>query len=83
MKKNEIVDMSSSDESLCEDDPSTPSPLKYVEANTLLSSLPLKAKDILSTITTSKKLVKYVKLVSDMLHTVKTLVSLTTKLSFL
>ncbi|CAF4372978.1 unnamed protein product, partial [Rotaria magnacalcarata] len=39
-----------------------PSPSKHGEANTVLSDLPPKPEEVLKTITTSKKLVKYVKL---------------------
>ncbi|CAF4026456.1 unnamed protein product [Rotaria magnacalcarata] len=40
----------------------SPSPSKHGEANTVLSDLPPKSEEVLKTITTSKKLVKYVKL---------------------
>jgi hypothetical protein len=63
-KKPKFVIESSSDESLSEDDVKTPSPLKYIESNTSLSELPPKACELLDVITTSKQLVKYVKLVS-------------------
>ncbi|CAF1348577.1 unnamed protein product [Rotaria sp. Silwood1] len=43
----------------------TPSSSKYVEANTLLSELASKPKEVLNTITTNKKLVKYVGLNKD------------------
>ncbi|CAF4514251.1 unnamed protein product [Rotaria socialis] len=42
--------------------PTSPSPSKHGEANTALSDLPPKPEEVLKTITTSKKLVKYVKL---------------------
>ncbi|CAF4659126.1 unnamed protein product, partial [Rotaria socialis] len=44
------------------DDTIAPSPSKHGEANTALSDLPPKPKEVLKTIATSKKLVKYVKL---------------------
>ncbi|CAF1275599.1 unnamed protein product [Rotaria magnacalcarata] len=61
-KKPKFIIESSSDESLSEDDVKTPSPLKYIESNTSLSELPSKACELLDVITTSKQLVKYVKL---------------------
>ncbi len=70
LKKDEVVRNSSSD-----DDTS-------IEANTFLSDLPMKAKEILSTITTSKKWVKSVKLMSKRFHTTKRLISLSMKLFF-
>ena len=70
-KKSKMARDSSSDNSSSEDDPTTPSPSKYVEANTLLSELSSKSKEILTTITASKNLVKYVKLVSKPINTTK------------
>ncbi|CAF3486506.1 unnamed protein product [Rotaria socialis] len=61
-KKPKFIIESSSDESLSEDDVKTPSPLKYIESNTSLSELTSKACELLDVITTSKQLVKYVKL---------------------
>ncbi|CAF1032271.1 unnamed protein product [Adineta steineri] len=58
----QLICDSSSDSSSSEDDTTAPSPSKYVEAHTLLVDISLKAKEILTTITASKKLVKYVKL---------------------
>ncbi|CAF4316628.1 unnamed protein product [Rotaria magnacalcarata] len=61
-KKLPHVCDSSSDSSSPEDDTIAPSPSKHGEANTVLSDLPPKPEEVLKTITTSKKLVKYVKL---------------------
>jgi hypothetical protein len=58
---------SSSDSSASDDDDDNliaPSPSKYVEASILMADLPPKAKEILSTISACKKLVKYIKTVS-------------------
>ncbi|CAF3167351.1 unnamed protein product, partial [Rotaria sp. Silwood2] len=63
-KKSKLIIESSSDESLSEDEVKTPSPLKYIESNTSFSELPSKACELVDIITTSKQLVKYVKLVS-------------------
>ncbi|CAF1396390.1 unnamed protein product [Rotaria sordida] len=60
-KKFLYVCDSSSDSSSSDDDSTTPSPSKYAEANTLLSDLPPKLKEILSTISTCKKLVRHIK----------------------
>ena len=62
-KKSKTIIYSSSDSSSSEDETSTPSPSKYVAANTSLSEVTLKAKELLDIITTCKQLVKYVKLV--------------------
>ncbi|CAF3341802.1 unnamed protein product [Rotaria sp. Silwood2] len=61
-KKSKLIIESSSDESLSEDEVKTPSPLKYIESNTSFSELPSKACELVDIITTSKQLVKYVKL---------------------
>ena len=82
LKKYQAARISSSDESSSDDDTATPSPSKYIEANTLLSDLPIKVKEILNTITASKKLVKYVKLVSKTFDVMKRLISLSMSLSF-
>jgi hypothetical protein len=62
-KKSKTIIYSSSDSSSSEDETSTPSPSKYVAANTFLSELKPKSKELLDIITTCKQLVKYVKLV--------------------
>jgi hypothetical protein len=62
-KKSKTIIYSSSDSSSSEDETHTPSPSKYVAANTALSELKPKAKELLDIITTCKQLVKYVKLV--------------------
>lgn len=67
LRKYQMVCDSSSDSSSSEDDTTTPSPSKYVEANTFMLDISSKAKEILTTIKTCKKLVKYVKLVSKYL----------------
>lgn len=65
MKKYQFLCASSSDtDSSDDDDTGTPSPSKYAEANTLLSDLPPKPKEVLATISTCKKLVRHVKVVS-------------------
>jgi hypothetical protein len=82
-KKMQIICDSSSDSSLSDDDTATPSPSKYVEANTLLLELSSKSKEVLTTITTSKKLVKYIKLVSKTSNSTKRFISLSIELSFI
>lgn len=62
-KKSKTIIYSSSDSSSSEDETPRPSPSKYVAANTSLSELAPKAKELLDIITTCKQLVKYVKLV--------------------
>ncbi|CAF4034435.1 unnamed protein product [Rotaria sp. Silwood2] len=62
LKKVQNICDTSSDDSSSEDDTITPSPSKFAEANTLLTDLPPKVREILATISTSKKLVKYVKI---------------------
>ncbi|CAF1224626.1 unnamed protein product [Rotaria sordida] len=61
-KKSKTIIQSSSDDTSSEDEIKTPSPLKYIESNTSLSELTSKASELLGIITTSKQLVKYVKL---------------------
>ncbi|CAF5031297.1 unnamed protein product, partial [Rotaria magnacalcarata] len=62
LKQVEYTDDTYSDDSSSEDDVPTPSPSKYIEANTIMSNLSTKAKEVLITIATSKKLVKYAKI---------------------
>ncbi|CAF1072554.1 unnamed protein product [Rotaria magnacalcarata] len=62
LKQVEYANDTSSDDSSSEDDVPTPSPSKYIEANTTMSNLSTKAKEVLITIATSKKLVKYAKI---------------------
>ncbi|CAF4477955.1 unnamed protein product, partial [Rotaria magnacalcarata] len=62
LKQVEYTNDTSSDDSLSEDDVPTSSPSKYIEANTTMSNLSTKAKEVLITIATSKKLVKYAKI---------------------
>lgn len=64
-KQVDYADDTSSDDSSYEDDATMPSPSKYVEANTTMSNLSAKAKEVLITIATSKKLVKYAKIVNE------------------
>ncbi|CAF5193867.1 unnamed protein product [Rotaria magnacalcarata] len=65
LKQVEYANDTSSDDSSSEDDVPTPSPSKYIEANTTMSNLSTKAKEVLITIATSKKLVKYAKIVNE------------------
>ncbi|CAF5160726.1 unnamed protein product, partial [Rotaria magnacalcarata] len=62
LKQVEYTDDTYSDDSSSEDDVPTPSPSKYIEANTIMPNLSTKAKEVLITIATSKKLVKYAKI---------------------
>ncbi|CAF2161723.1 unnamed protein product [Rotaria magnacalcarata] len=62
LKQVEYTNDTSSDDSSSEDDVPTSSPSKYIEANTTMSNLSTKAKEVLITIATSKKLVKYAKI---------------------
>ncbi|CAF4007904.1 unnamed protein product, partial [Rotaria sp. Silwood1] len=65
-KKRRIKELDSSDEENSSDDDELykkPSPSKQIEATTSLSLLPVKPKDVLDIILTSKSIVKYVKLV--------------------
>jgi cytoskeletal protein RodZ len=64
-KKSKIIVLSSSSSSSSDDETTTPSPSKYAAANTSLSELSSKAKELLDIITTCKQLVKYVKLVKQ------------------
>ncbi|CAF4086103.1 unnamed protein product [Rotaria sordida] len=61
-KKSKTIIQSSSDDTSSEDEIKSPSPSKYIESNTSLSELTSKASELLGIITTSKQLVKYVKL---------------------
>jgi hypothetical protein len=70
-KKTQYICDSSSDTSSSDDDSTTPSPSKYAEANTLLVDLPSKPKEILNTISTCKKLVRHIKVVSTTTDTTK------------
>ncbi|CAF4899547.1 unnamed protein product, partial [Rotaria magnacalcarata] len=65
LKQVEYTDDTYSDDSSSEDDVPTPSPSKYIEANTIMPNLSTKAKEVLITIATSKKLVKYAKIVNE------------------
>ncbi|CAF4377479.1 unnamed protein product [Rotaria magnacalcarata] len=56
LKQVEYIDDTSSDDSSSEDDVPTPSPSKYIEANTTMSNLSTKAKEVLITIATNKSL---------------------------
>lgn len=65
-RKGYIQELVSSDEDDGSDDDEQyekPSPSKQVDAATTLAELPVKPKELLSTISTSKSIVKYVKLV--------------------
>lgn len=62
-KRNSIIQHSSSDDVSTDNDNDKPSPSKYVAANTSLSELSPKAKELLDLITTCKQVVKYFKLV--------------------
>ena len=83
LKEVQKVCDSSSDNSSSEDDTVTPSPSKFVEANTFLSDLSPKSKEVLSTISTSKKLVRYIKKVSKPANISERLFSLWIKLSLI
>ncbi|CAF5120757.1 unnamed protein product, partial [Rotaria magnacalcarata] len=47
LKQVEYANDTSSDDSSSEDDVPTPSPSKYIEANTIMSNLSTKAKEVL------------------------------------
>ena len=64
-KTSKIIIPSSSDDTTSDEEPKAPSPSKYIELNTSLSELTPKANELLAIITTSKELVKYVKLVRE------------------
>jgi hypothetical protein len=82
-KKSKYLCDTSSTSSSSEDDTTSPSPSKYVEANTFLANLSPTAKEVLQTISTSKKLVRHVKVVSETTNQTRRLVSLTMKLFFI
>lgn len=60
-KNSDVIIASSSDDSTSEDEHVNPSLLKYLQLNTRLSDLAQKPRELLDIITTSKQLVKYIK----------------------
>ena len=70
-KKFQYICDSSSDSFSLDDDSTTPSPPKYAEANTLLSDLPSKPKEILNSISTCKRFVRHIKIVIITTNTTK------------
>ena len=65
-KQKQAVAQSSSEEISSDDESNETSPSKFVAANTSLSELSPKARELLDIIATCKQIVKYVKLVRDL-----------------